>query len=134
MLDALLVLHHPRGPSSFQQGKSYRDQLPHEQLTSPSDLNCPAAKSSVLTLNQYAFLLQVISQLGGERPSIKFDKINLPGRSPKALSHLWAKIKGEIEAGGFDKQTGVANGAAGPAIPKTPRKKKAETNGKWWNT
>ncbi|KAH8804664.1 hypothetical protein F5884DRAFT_421018 [Xylogone sp. PMI_703] len=67
---------------------------------------------------KYALLLQIIKQLGGERASIKFADISLPGRTPKALSLAWQKIKTEVAA------LGDGNGAP-PAAVATPRKRAA---------
>lgn len=60
-------------------------------------------------------LLQIIKQLGGERAPIKFNEISLPGRTPKALSHEWQKIKAEVAASG-------SGGDGTPAVT-TPRKR-----------
>ncbi|KAF4631380.1 hypothetical protein G7Y89_g6754 [Cudoniella acicularis] len=65
---------------------------------------------------KYSLLLQIIKQIGGDRLSIKFDKIVLPGRTPKAMTHVWAKIR--AEAAEFGESTD-----ASAAVPATPRKR-----------
>jgi hypothetical protein len=62
-------------------------------------------------------LLKIIHNLGGDKGP-KLAEIEMPGRTTKALTHAWAKIKAEAAAAG----TG-GEGVAKP-IP-TPRKKKA---------
>ncbi|KAJ2972470.1 hypothetical protein NQ176_g7139 [Zarea fungicola] len=39
------------------------------------------------------FLLRVVAQLQRNGQSIKWNEINMPGRTPKSLQHQWAKIK-----------------------------------------
>lgn len=74
-------------------------------------------------LHQYAFLLQIIKQLSADKP-IKFDQINMPGRTAKSLSHAWAKIKTEVAAAG----EGDGGTPATPVkrTPATKRKAKGE--------
>lgn len=45
---------------------------------------------------------------------VKWNEIHLPGRTPKSMTHVWAKIR--AEASSFD---------AGDAAPVTPRKRAA---------
>ncbi|RFU30554.1 hypothetical protein B7463_g5796, partial [Scytalidium lignicola] len=58
---------------------------------------------------------KIIKQLGGDRASVKFTEISLPGRTPKALSLAWQKIKAEVAASG--------NGDNGAPAVTTPRKR-----------
>lgn len=61
----------------------------------------------------------------------------MPGRTTKALTHLWANLRKEAEASAIkpanDEDSGDTVATAGPSEPKqlkkpaTPRKKKAET-------
>ncbi|RDW73764.1 hypothetical protein BP5796_07206 [Coleophoma crateriformis] len=86
---------------------------------------------------KYVFLLQIINQLCKDGNKVKISDINMPGRTTKALTHLWANIRKEAEASTTKAANGdagdAAAGAAGPSKPKetktpaTPRKKKAET-------
>ncbi|RDW68002.1 hypothetical protein BP6252_09398 [Coleophoma cylindrospora] len=87
---------------------------------------------------KYAFLLQIINQLSKDGNKVKISEISMPGRTTKALTHLWANIRKEAEASapktsnGDGDDAAAATGAAGPSKPKetkaptTPRKKKAE--------
>ncbi|KAH6673453.1 hypothetical protein B0J14DRAFT_562913 [Halenospora varia] len=64
---------------------------------------------------------KIICQLGGagdKFPNIKFAEIDLPGRTPKAMSHAWQNIKAEALA--FKK-----NEDGTPAAPATPKKRAA---------
>lgn len=60
-----------------------------------------------------------------------YDKIKLPGRTPKAMSHQWTTIRKQMAAiqddGSFAEGAGPAAAAAGPseAAPKTPTKRGA---------
>ncbi|KAH8656056.1 hypothetical protein BGZ60DRAFT_417691 [Tricladium varicosporioides] len=70
---------------------------------------------------KYSLMLQIICQLGGagdKFPNIKFTEIDLPGRTPKAMSHAWQNIKAEALA--FKK-----NEDGAPAAPATPKKRAA---------
>lgn len=67
--------------------------------------------------SQFQFLLRIVAQLKEDGRPIKFEKINLPGRTPKSLRHMWAKINKQIAE--FEAQEN--NGESSPA--KTPRKR-----------
>lgn len=70
-----------------------------------------------LTPSQFQFLLRVVAQLKEDGRSIKWEKINLPGRTPKSLMHMWAKINKQIT----EFETAESNGEPTPV--KTPRKR-----------
>ncbi len=61
-------------------------------------------------------MLKIIHNLGGDKGP-KLSEIEMPGRTTKALTHVWAKIKAEAAAAG-----GAGEGVAKPT--PTPRKKK----------
>ncbi|KAM0484176.1 hypothetical protein ACHAPX_001595 [Trichoderma viride] len=66
---------------------------------------------------KFQFLLRVVAQLKEDGRSIKWEKINLPGRTPKSLMHMWAKINKQIT----EFETAESNGEPTPV--KTPRKR-----------
>ena len=70
-----------------------------------------------LTPLQYKFLFQIIQQLGVDK-TVKYEQLDMPGRTPKALQHVWTKIKQEVVAS--------EGGPVTPTVPKS-RKKKADT-------
>ncbi|UKZ60384.1 uncharacterized protein TrAtP1_001665 [Trichoderma atroviride] len=66
---------------------------------------------------KFQFLLRVVAQLKEDGRSIKWEKINLPGRTPKSLMHMWAKINKQIA----EFETAERDGEPTPV--KTPRKR-----------
>lgn len=63
---------------------------------------------------QYQLLVQIIHQLtssGGA--SIKLNKLNMPGRTPKSLSHMITRIKAEAKA--FSSAAATSGGGGGSA-------------------
>ena len=72
---------------------------------------------------QYNLLVQVIKQLNADK-AIKWDQINMPGRTPKAMTHVWAKIRSDAAAA-----TTGAGPTGTPRARATP-KKKANGSGK----
>ncbi|KAL7899253.1 hypothetical protein HDV63DRAFT_335198 [Trichoderma sp. SZMC 28014] len=66
---------------------------------------------------KYEFLLRIISQLKEDGRSIKWEKINLHGRTVKSLQNMWTKINKQIA----DFEATQNNGEPTPA--KTPRKR-----------
>ncbi|OAA61486.1 hypothetical protein ISF_05565 [Cordyceps fumosorosea ARSEF 2679] len=78
---------------------------------------------------RFQLLLRVIAQLQRSGQGIKWDEINLPGRTQKSLQHQWAKIKlqvAELEAAAGQPSTpvkikGKGAGAKRKAeVPMTP--------------
>ncbi|TQV98724.1 hypothetical protein V2A60_007570 [Cordyceps javanica] len=71
---------------------------------------------------RFQFLLRVISQLQRSGQSIKWDEINIPGRTQKSLQHQWAKIKTQVaeleKAGGQPSTPTKAKGKAAGAKRK----------------
>ncbi|OAA81528.1 hypothetical protein LEL_01073 [Akanthomyces lecanii RCEF 1005] len=45
---------------------------------------------------KFQFLLRVVAQLQRSGQSIKWDEIDMPGRTPKSLQHMWARIKTQV--------------------------------------
>ncbi|EJP69506.1 hypothetical protein CRV24_002927 [Beauveria bassiana] len=79
------------------------------------------AKSSAWTEEaRYQFLLRIIGQLQRNGQSIKWDEINIPGRTQKSLQHQWAKIKSQVAE--------LEKAAGQPSDPSTPTKAKAFPN------
>ncbi|KAG9228531.1 hypothetical protein BJ875DRAFT_236393 [Amylocarpus encephaloides] len=66
--------------------------------------------------------MQIIKQMGGEKLTVDWSKISLPGRTPKALSHVWAKIRADAAT------SGPSDGA--PKVPVTPRKRASKAAAK----
>ncbi|OAQ97960.1 hypothetical protein LLEC1_00523 [Akanthomyces lecanii] len=67
----------------------------------------------------FQFLLRVIAQLQRSGQSIKWDEIDMPGRTPKSLQHIWAKIKTQVAE--LEKASGQQ--------PSTPTKAKGKGAG-----
>jgi hypothetical protein len=67
--------------------------------------------------SQFQFLLRIVAQLKEDGRSIKWEKINLPGRTTKSLQNMWTKINKQIA----DFEAQENSGEATPA--KTPRKR-----------
>lgn len=66
---------------------------------------------------QFQFLLRIVAQLKEDGRSIKWEKINLPGRTPKSLKNMWTKINKQIADFEAEEQNGE------PTPVKTPRKR-----------
>jgi hypothetical protein len=47
---------------------------------------------------QYALCLRIIKQLTADGQKIKWTEIDMPGRTPKSLTHAWDKIRKEAES------------------------------------
>ncbi|PBP24774.1 hypothetical protein BUE80_DR004356 [Diplocarpon rosae] len=61
----------------------------------------------------YSLVYQIVQQLlGTSKVSIKFDTIVIPGRTSRALSERWSKIKNDVNA------AGIANSGT-PAAPRS---------------
>lgn len=54
---------------------------------------------------------------------LSFAKIDLPGRTPKALTHLWAKLSKDYDGPGGDGDGDEADGAVTPSTPASKRGK-----------
>ncbi|KAI0435330.1 hypothetical protein F5Y09DRAFT_336742 [Xylaria sp. FL1042] len=66
------------------------------------------------------FLMEAIAQMQAAGATLNFQKFTLPGRTPKALRHFWAKIRKENAA--YVTQLGVQGGASATADEtKTPK-------------
>jgi hypothetical protein len=61
--------------------------------------------------------LRIVAQLKEDGRSIKWEKINLPGRTVKSLQNMWTKINKQIA----DFEAQENNGEPTPV--KTPRKR-----------
>ncbi|KAM0458194.1 hypothetical protein ACHAO4_002921 [Trichoderma viride] len=66
---------------------------------------------------KYQLLLRIIAQLREDGRTIKWDKINFPGRNVKSMKNIWTRINKQIA----DLDTQENNGEPTPV--KTPRKK-----------
>ncbi|KAI4870085.1 hypothetical protein F4820DRAFT_405040 [Hypoxylon rubiginosum] len=73
---------------------------------------------------QICFLNQVINHLLSQGGHVKYDKLNMPGRTPKSLSHAMEKVRAQGAA--YQKQTGQpvttpkGSRKGATAAPKTP--------------
>ncbi|KAM3531297.1 hypothetical protein NHJ13051_000865 [Beauveria bassiana] len=75
------------------------------------------AKSAAWTEEaRYQFLLRIIGQFQRNGQSIKWDEINIPGRTQKSLQHQWAKIKSQVAE--------LEKAAGQPSDSSTPTKAK----------
>lgn len=70
-----------------------------------------------MAFSQYQLLLRIIAQLREDGRTIKWDKINFPGRNVKSMQNIWTRINKQIA----DLDTQENNGEPTPV--KTPRKK-----------
>ncbi|OAA41230.1 hypothetical protein BBO_05766 [Beauveria brongniartii RCEF 3172] len=75
------------------------------------------AKSAWTEEARYQFLLRIIGQLQRNGQSIKWDEINIPGRTQKSLQHQWAKIRTQV--------ADLEKSAGQTSVPSTPTKAKA---------
>ncbi|UKZ73951.1 hypothetical protein TrVFT333_001605 [Trichoderma virens FT-333] len=71
---------------------------------------------------KFQFLLRIVAQLKGDGRgiSIKWEKINIPGRTPKSLQNMWTKINKQIAE--FEARESGGEGSA-VAVPAKPRKR-----------
>ncbi|KAL7796599.1 hypothetical protein V8C37DRAFT_352390 [Trichoderma ceciliae] len=76
---------------------------------------------------KFQFLLRIVAQLKEDGRSIKWEKINIPGRTTKSLQNMWAKINKQIADFEAGENNGKGSAAATPvkAAKKrgAPRKK-----------
>ncbi|GFP53269.1 hypothetical protein ACSS6W_000765 [Trichoderma asperelloides] len=68
---------------------------------------------------KFQFLLRIVAQLKEDGRSIKWDKINLPGRTVKSLQNMWTKINKQIA----DFEAQDKNGEPTPRKRGRPTKK-----------
>ncbi|PTB70634.1 hypothetical protein BBK36DRAFT_1108929 [Trichoderma citrinoviride] len=71
---------------------------------------------------KFQFLLRIVAQLKGDGrgTSIKWEKINIPGRTVKSLQNMWTKINKQISD--FEARENSAEGSAAVS-PAQPRKR-----------
>lgn len=69
---------------------------------------------------QFQFLLRIVAQLKGDGrgTSIKWEKINIPGRTVKSLKNMWTKINKQISDFEARENSGESSAAAAPAQPR----------------
>ncbi|PTB60766.1 hypothetical protein M431DRAFT_12616 [Trichoderma harzianum CBS 226.95] len=65
------------------------------------------------------FLLRIVAQLKGDGRGIKWEKINIPGRTVKSLQNMWTKINKQIN----DFEARENSGEGSLVIPAKPRKR-----------
>ncbi|KAM3483258.1 hypothetical protein MY8738_003333 [Beauveria namnaoensis] len=80
------------------------------------------AKSAWTEESKYQFLLRIIGQFQRNGQSIKWDEINIPGRTQKSLQHQWAKIKSQVAE--------LEKAAGQPSDSSTPTKAKGRSSKK----
>ncbi|KAL6883945.1 hypothetical protein HDV57DRAFT_436368 [Trichoderma longibrachiatum] len=71
---------------------------------------------------KFQFLLRIVAQLKGDGrgTSIKWEKINIPGRTVKSLQNMWTKINKQISD--FEARENSGEGSV-PVVPVQPRKR-----------
>ncbi|KAI0867860.1 hypothetical protein GGS24DRAFT_507372 [Hypoxylon argillaceum] len=69
------------------------------------------------------FLVQAVKQMQASGGKLSFAKMDLPGRTPKALTHLWAKLSKDYDGPGGDGDGDEADGAVTPSTPASKRGK-----------
>ncbi|KAG4411523.1 hypothetical protein IFR04_015346 [Cadophora malorum] len=91
----------------------------------------PGVKGQWTNEENYSLLFQMVQQLMGDGgKSVKYDQINIPGRTPRALKEHYAQMKNEVQAVDIQNQ-----GSAGiPQVratrgPGSGKKIKAEGKG-----
>ncbi|TFB03307.1 hypothetical protein CCMA1212_004588 [Trichoderma ghanense] len=69
---------------------------------------------------KFQFLLRIVAQLKGDGrgTSIKWEKINIPGRTVKSLKNMWTKINKQISDFEARESSGESSAAAAPAQPR----------------
>ncbi|KAL6881079.1 hypothetical protein J3F83DRAFT_710907 [Trichoderma novae-zelandiae] len=67
---------------------------------------------------KFQFLLRIVAQLKEDGRSIKWDLINIPGRTPKSLKNMWTKINKQISELEALEKSGEC-----PATPVKPRRR-----------
>jgi hypothetical protein len=73
-----------------------------------------------LTNFQYMVLLAALNQAGVTR--VDFNKVNIRGRTPKAISHMWAKMKADLVAFGKGEEVSELFSE----VPKKSRTRKSD--------
>ncbi|KAH6607486.1 hypothetical protein Trco_003799 [Trichoderma cornu-damae] len=77
---------------------------------------------------KFQFLLRIVAQLKEDGRAIKWEKINIPGRTIKSLQNMWTKINKQIADFEARESSGEGSAAVTPAKnakkPRAPRKKK----------
>ncbi|KAL6836391.1 hypothetical protein J3E69DRAFT_27474 [Trichoderma sp. SZMC 28015] len=68
---------------------------------------------------KFQFLLRIVAQLKGDGRGIKWEKINIPGRTVKSLQNMWTKINKQIN----DFEARENSGEGSLVIPTRPRKR-----------
>ncbi|KKP05033.1 hypothetical protein THAR02_02820 [Trichoderma harzianum] len=68
---------------------------------------------------KFQFLLRIVAQLKGDGRGIKWEKIVIPGRTPKSLKNMWTKINKQIN----DFEARENSGEGFLVVPATPRKR-----------
>ncbi|KAL7938143.1 hypothetical protein V8C35DRAFT_330170 [Trichoderma chlorosporum] len=73
---------------------------------------------------KFQFLLRIVAQLKGDGRGIKWEKINIPGRTVKSLQNMWTKINKQIND--FEAREKSGEDVVMPTKPRKrgpPRKK-----------
>ncbi|KAL7916077.1 hypothetical protein GGI35DRAFT_18012 [Trichoderma velutinum] len=65
------------------------------------------------------FLLRIVAQLKGDGRGIKWEKINIPGRTVKSLQNMWSKINKQIN----DFEARENSGEGFVVVPAKPKKR-----------
>ncbi|KAI1503876.1 hypothetical protein F5X99DRAFT_406557 [Biscogniauxia marginata] len=79
---------------------------------------------------KYTLLLKIIKQLTDGGAKIKLADLDMPGRTPKALSHTIAAIKKEAsQSNGSNGGGGGGGGGGGASVPATPTGKRGKAPG-----
>ncbi|KAK4068543.1 uncharacterized protein Triagg1_7191 [Trichoderma aggressivum f. europaeum] len=68
---------------------------------------------------KFQFLLRIVAQLKGDGRGIKWEKINIPGRTVKSLQNMWTKINKQIN----DFEARENSGEDFVVVPAKPRKR-----------
>ncbi|KAL6807704.1 hypothetical protein GGI42DRAFT_351148 [Trichoderma sp. SZMC 28013] len=68
---------------------------------------------------KFQFLLRIVAQLKGDGRGIKWEKINIPGRTVKSLQNMWTKINKQIN----DFEARENGGEDFVVVPAKPRKR-----------
>ncbi|KAM0261660.1 hypothetical protein ACHAQJ_002111 [Trichoderma viride] len=72
---------------------------------------------------KFQFLLRIVAQLKEDGRTIKWEKINLPGRTTKSLKNMWTKINKQIADFEAQEKSGEPTPVKTPGKRGPPKKK-----------
>lgn len=108
-------------PTTQEKAASaWTDEAKVRSTLKPSSLDI-ANRGCHISYSQFQFLLRIVAQLKGDGRGIKWEKINIPGRTPKSLQNMWTKINKQINE--FEAREKGGEGSAAATSGKAARKR-----------